>query len=138
MPTTRPPRGTLESITANCRPQPAIPAILVLMVAGLLKGAAIAGSSFAGWGLTAGLLASAGLAIAAGFCSFFPTVAWIALALLLFGADAANLALPARVALGAGIVAALAMAAVQGWRVRTGRFVPTITEPGPEAPDDAP
>lgn len=130
MPVTRPPRTTLETLTANSRPQPAIPAVLVLMLCGLLAGAAVkAGSgSFAAWALTAGLLASCGLAVAAGFCSVFPTLAWIGLAWLLFGSAAPELAPHTRVALGMGTFIAVAMTLVQVWRVRTGRFVPTITD----------
>ena len=128
---TRPPRTPLEIITANSRPQPAIPAILVLLLCGLFAGSAVqAGSaSFAAWGLTVGLLASCGLAIAAGFCSVFPPLAWIALAGLLFRSSAAVLAVHSRVALGVGMVAAATMTVVQIWRVKTGRFVPTISDP---------
>lgn len=134
MPVTRPPRTTLEKLTANSRPQPAIPAVLVLMICGLFAGAAVqAGSgSLAAWGLTAGLLASCGLAVAAGFCSVFPTLAWIGLAWLLLGGAAPELAVHTRVALAAGTFAAAAMTLVQVWRVKTGRFVPTITEDAPE------
>lgn len=130
MAATRPPRTTLETLTANSRPQPAIPAVLVLMICGLFAGAAVtAGSgSLAAWGLTLGLLASCGLAVAAGFCSVFPTLAWIGLAWLLFGRTAPALALHTQVALAAGTIAAAVMMLVQVWRVRTGRFVPTITE----------
>jgi len=130
MTTTRPPRTTLETLTANSRPQPAIPAVLVLMICGLFASAAVqAGSgSLAAWGLTLGLLASCGLAVAAGFCSVFPTLAWIGLAWLLFGSAAPGLALHTQVALGAGTLAAAVMTLVQVWRVRTGRFVPTITD----------
>ena len=133
----RPPRTALEIITANSRPQPAIPAVLVLMVCGLFTGAAVqAGSaSFPAWALTAGVLASCGLAVAAGFCSVFPTLAWIALAWLLFGARAGLLAGHTQVALGIGFAAAAAMTLVQVWRVKTGRFVPTITDNPPEAGD---
>jgi hypothetical protein len=130
MPATRPPRTTLEKLTANCRPQPAIPAVLVLMICGLFAGAALkaGGGSLTAWALTAGLLASCGLAVAAGFCSVFPTLAWIGLAWLLLGGAAPELALHTRVALGAGTLTAAAMTLVQIWRVRTGRFVPTITD----------
>jgi hypothetical protein len=130
----RPPRTTLEKLTANSRPQPAIPAILVLMFCGLLAGVAVraGGGSFAAWALTAGLLASCGLAVAAGFCSVFPTLVWIGLAGLLFGRNLPILALHTQVALGAGVLAAAAMTVVQVWRVRTGRFVPTISDPTPE------
>ena len=127
---TRSPRTPLEIITANSRWQPAIPAILVLLLCGLFAGSAVkaGGASFAAWGLTAGLLASCGLAIAAGFCSVFPTLAWIGLAGLLFKSSVAALAPHSRVALGAGMVAAAVMTLVQVWRVRTGRFVPTISD----------
>ena len=83
----RPPRTALEILTANSRPQPAIPAVLVLLLCGLFAGYATqaGSSSVAAWALTAGLLLSCGLAVAAGFCSVFPTLAWIGLAALLFG-----------------------------------------------------
>jgi hypothetical protein len=127
----RPPRTALEVLTANSRPQPAIPAVLVLLLCGLFAGYAVqAGSaSVAAWALTAGLLVSCGLAVAAGFCSVFPTLVWIALAALLFGKSIALLPLHSRVAVGAGMLAAAAMTLVQVWRVRTGRFVPTISDP---------
>jgi len=136
MPVTRPPRTTLEIVTANSRPQPAIPAVLVLMICGLFAGAAVqaGGGSFVAWALTAGLLASAGLAIAAGFCSVFPTLAWIGLAWLLLGSSAPELALHTRLALGFGTFASAAMTLFQIWRVRTRRFVPTITEDSPGQP----
>ena len=95
------------------------------------------GSSFAAWGLTAGLLASCGLAIAAGFCSVFPTLAWMALAGLLFRSSVDALAPHSRVALGAGMVAAAVMTLVQIWRVKTGRFVPTIADEPPAADDQS-
>ena len=127
----RPPRTALEVFTANSRPQPAIPAVLVLLLCGLFAGYAVqsGNSSGAAWALTAGLLVSCGLAVAAGFCSVFPTLAWIALAALLFNRSVALLAPHSRVALGAGMLVAAAMTLVQVWRVRTGRFVPTISEP---------
>lgn len=136
---TRPPRPGLETLLANSRPQPAIPAVLVLLITGMLGNAAVAGGSgsLAAIGLTVGLLASCGLAIAAGFCSYFPTLAWVALAMLFFGRAMESLALHSRLALGAGIVAALVMTGYQVWRVRTGRFVPTITERDPAAPDES-
>lgn len=137
----RPPANLIETVTANCRPQPAIPALLVLLLCALYfmmatgpdagAGGATAApglSTFAALGLTLGLLVSCGLAIAAGFCSLFPQLSWIAVALLLFGTRAALLPWHARVALHAGIAAAAVMALVQVWRVRTGRFVPTIED----------
>lgn len=127
---TRPPRTRFEVITANSRPQPAIPAVLVLMLCALLTGAAVqAGSASAvAWVLTLGVVASCALAVAAGFCSVFPTLAWIGLAWLLFGPRVPALALHTQLALGAGTLAAVVMTLVQVWRVRTGRFVPTITD----------
>ncbi len=126
----RAPRTPLEILTANSRPQPAIPAVLVLLLCGLFAGSAVqAGSgSFAAWGLTIGLLASCGLAIAAGFCSVFPTLVWIGLAGLLFRSSFPVLALHSRAALLAGALAAAVMTGVQLWRVRTGRFVPTLPD----------
>ncbi len=126
----RAPRTPLEILTANSRPQPAIPAVLVLLLCGLFAASAVqAGSgSFAAWGLTIGLLASCGLAIAAGFCSVFPTLVWIGLAGLLFRSSFAALALHSRAALLAGALAAAVMTGVQIWRVRSGRFVPTLAD----------
>lgn len=127
---TRTPRTPLEILTANCRPQPAIPAVLVLLLCGLFAGSTVkaGGASFAAWALTAGLLVSCGLAVAAGFCSLFPTLAWMALAWLLFSAVSEALAVHSRVALDAGMLAAAAMTLVQVWRVKTGRFVPTLPD----------
>ena len=48
--------------------------------------------------------------------------------LAVFGSAAPELALHTRVALGVGTFIAVAMTLVQVWRVRTGRFVPTITD----------
>ncbi len=117
-------------ITANVRPQPAIPALAVLFVT-------ITFAVFShdpGTGRSAlillvplGILVSCGLAIAAGFCSLFPQAAWILMAgwALRF---VANGALPVynRFALLAGMLACGLMIVVQCWRVLTGRFVPTI------------
>ena len=126
----RVPSTPLEILTANCRPQPAIPAVLVLLLCGLFAGSAVkaGGASFAAWALTAGLLASCGLAIAAGFCSLFPTLAWIGLAGLLFRSGIPALAVHSRMALTAGMLAATVMTVVQVWRVKTGRFVPTLSD----------
>lgn len=123
----RAPRDLREAIIANCRPQPAIPALLVLVLT--LMFAASSAASWAAWAVAAGIVVSCGLAIAAGFCSFFPPLAWLAVAWL--GADVLE-RLPspvfARVALFAGTVAAVAMLGLQAWRVKTGQFVPTISE----------
>ncbi len=138
----RPPANLFESFAANCRPQPAIPALLVLLLCGLYFFMATAPtvapgvgavtpalSLTAAWGITLGVLVSCALAVAAGFCSLFPMLAWIGLSLLLFGSRMALLPWHTRAALLAGIAAAALMVAVQIWRVRTGRFVPTIDDP---------
>jgi hypothetical protein len=127
----RSPAGLLESLIANCRPQPAIPALLVLMLTlmfAVTRGAAPAGGAdWTTWVTVAGLLASCGLAIAAGFCSLFPPLSWIVVAWL--GLDVIGRvpgAAYTRATFVAGVVAAVLMIALQTWRVRTGRFVPTI------------
>jgi hypothetical protein len=121
----------LTRVLANCRPQPAIPALLLLLLTLMMAlpaanqpqpGALIA------WGVPLGLLASAGLALAAGFCSFFPPFAWLALAWLAsgrLGSIAAPLIEPA---LWAGSAIALLAVVIQTWRVATQRFVPTLDE----------
>jgi hypothetical protein len=123
----------IESLTANCRPQPAVPALLVLMLTLMFaatRGAPPpAGPDWTTWVTVAGLLASCGLAIAAGFCSLFPPLSWIVVAWL--GLDVAGRVPGAaftRAAVFAGIVAAVGVVLVQLWRVRTGRFVPTIQD----------
>lgn len=142
----RAPRGWLESVIANCRPQPAIPALLVLLLTTLVPvtsqsppGAPPADASPALMLLVpVGILASCGLAIAAGFCSLFPTAAWIALAFWVLRFTQPGGPLPAYNAyvIGAGVLAATAMFVIQLWRIRTRRFVPTIRdERGPY--DDA-
>lgn len=119
----------LPRLLAHFRPQPAIPAVLVLMVT-LLIALPAAGQSQPGmivlWGLPLGLLASAALALAAGFCSFFPPAAWLAVAWL-----AAGTLTPVNVPaaepmhwLGSGIC--LIAFALQSWRVATRRFVPSV------------
>lgn len=123
----RAPRNLIEAVIANCRPQPAIPAMLVLVLTLMFAASSVA--SWAPWAVAAGLVVSCGLAIAAGFCSFFPPLAWLAVAWL--AADVlARLPGPlvARVALLVGTVAAVAMLGAQAWRVKTGRFVPTISD----------
>lgn len=127
---TRAPENLVETITANLRPQPAIPALLVLLATVIF---AVFTYDPAGERsmlillAPLGILASCGLAIAAGFCSLFPQAAWILLAAwaLKF---AANGPLPGynRYVLFAGMFACGVMFFVQMWRVRTGRFEPTI------------
>ncbi|HHQ13409.1 MAG TPA: hypothetical protein ENK16_00120, partial [Chromatiales bacterium] len=80
----RAPAGPVEIVLANFRPQPAIPAVLVFMLSVLIpilslspQGGAASSSSVFMWLVPLGILASCGLAIAAGFCSFFPQTIWI-------------------------------------------------------------
>ncbi len=126
----------MEHVTANLRPGPAIPGVLVLLMTIMFtivtRGGPDAGET--SWMILlvpVGILASCGLAIAAGFCSFFPQLAWIALATWALRFTAAGGPLPAynRYVLIAGMVAAAAMIGLQFWRVRTGKFVPTIRDP---------
>lgn len=123
------PRTRFDQITAHLRPQPAIPAVAVLMLSVAFAASSTSASTFVPWLIGAGILASCSLAVAAGFCSFFPQLAWIVLALLFLNArgEWAHAA-PVRVAFFAGLVMAAAMVAVQAWRVRTGRFVPTFED----------
>jgi hypothetical protein len=119
----------LNTLLAHCRPQPAIPGVLVLMLTLLVAlpaaGAASPGAVIA-WGVPLGLLASAGLALAAGFCSFFPPVAWLAIAWLAAGSLRAIAAPWIEAAVWLGSAIAAAGIAIQAWRVATRRFVPTI------------
>lgn len=126
----RPPASAFEALTANCRPQPAIPALLVLLIT--MMGATSAtgdGPAWTGWLIGAGLLASCGLAIAAGFCSLAPPAGWLVLAFLGSGVlSAAPGAAYLRVALLVCAAAAMGMIGLQLWRIRTGQFVPTIAD----------
>ena len=129
--TGRPPATLQEHVTSNCRPHPAIPAVLAFFLLVLMPAISLqpASPGWVLWGIAVGIVVSCGLAVAAGFCSFAPQVIWIALALWamqLFERGAAPGAL--RQLLIAGIVAAALMIVVQAWRVATGRFVPTIVE----------
>ena len=132
----RPPVGLAESVVANCRPQPAIPTLLVLLItltiATLSAGPPpIAGAEPGPFSLLIplGLLISCGLAEAAGFCSFAPPLGWIVVAAwgLRF---THNGVLPAynRYVLLLGMGIAITMMAVQAWRVATGRFQPTVRD----------
>jgi len=137
-PDTRSPETPAEHLLANCRPQPAIPAVLALllmvMMPMLSPGAAVDGWQL--WLIGAGLLVSAGLAIAAGFCSFAPQVFWLMLAAWAHNL-AARAALPdiLMMLLFGCAVGVVLMIFLQLWRVVTGRFVPTLStaEPEPES-----
>jgi hypothetical protein len=128
----RSPSTFLETLIANCRPQPAIPALLVLLLT--LMFANSIGTQSAGteanwldWVVIGGIIASCGLAIAAGFCSLFPPLAWIAVVNLASGIIERGPGAPISYwVLLVCTVAAGLMILVQVWRVRTGRFVPTM------------
>ncbi len=129
----RAPVGLVEKLLVNFRPQPAIPAVLVFMLSVVIPILSLSPQSDAGntsifmWLVPLGILASCGLAIAAGFCSFFPQTIWIVAAVwALRFTDNGPLPAYNRYVLIAGIIAAAIMIVVQAWRVYTGRFVPTI------------
>jgi hypothetical protein len=119
----------LQRILAHLRPQPAIPAVFVLLLTSVLARVAM-GAPEPGllmtWGVPLGLLASAGLALAAGFCSFFPPLIWLLLAW--WGPlAAANPKIPwLPVALWIATAVACAALLIQAFRVVTGKFKPTI------------
>jgi hypothetical protein len=126
------PQTLKEQVLANCRPQPAIPAVLVLLLMVLLPAmsARTGVSEWQLWLIPAGVLASAGLAIAAGFCSLAPQFIWVVLSwwgLALVG----QTGLPGwcSAAIYFGMMAVSAMFFIQIWRVVTGRFVPTVNDP---------
>jgi len=135
-PAGRPPRGLVETITANCRPQPAIPAVLVLLMSIIMPVLSQDPNTVPDQGqasmfmllVPAGILASCGLAIAAGFCSLFPQAIWIVIAAWAMKFTAPGGPLPGYNAwvLTAGMIAAAAMIGFQLWRVSRGKFVPTI------------
>ena len=141
-PAVRAPEGFVETLTANFRPQPAIPAMIVLLITIMFpvvghdpSSAAVQGS----WTqllIPFGLLVSCGLAIAAGFCSFFPHLVWILVATWALKFTATG-ALPAynRYVLFAGMASTVIMLIVQVWRVRTGAFTPTIRIAGEDVED---
>jgi len=127
--TDRPPQTTAEHITANCRPQPAIPAVLAIFLLVLLPALSASGgiSDWHLWLVPVGLVVSCGLAIAAGFCSLAPHAIWAVLALW------ANTLLPRAGFPGIHtgllylcLAVTAVMFVVQLWRIKTRRFVPTI------------
>jgi hypothetical protein len=133
-PAFRNPETLIETLLANIKPQPAIPALIVLVIS-ILAPAMLTdpGATIGDEGsallllIPVGIVISCGLAVAAGFCSLFPPLAWIAIAVWAFKFTQSG-PLPGynRMVLLAGIVVAAAMVVVQIWRVRTGRFQPTI------------
>jgi len=129
-PKTRAPETLVETVGANSRPQPAIPALFVLFATVLVAFVTYDPNGTRSLLILlapAGIVASCGLAIAAGFCSVFPQAAWIAVAAWALRYTA-NGVLPAynRYLIFAGMLACAVMFLVQIWRARTGRFVPTI------------
>jgi len=136
-PAGRAPRGLREQVLANCRPRPAIPALVTLLLAVLLPAMSALPAGNAGGLLIAllpvGTVLSCALAVGAGFCSLAPPALW------LVGAGWA-LSLIGRAGLPgwqtgivyACMVVAVTMIFVQLWRIRTGRFVPTIADGEPE------
>lgn len=130
----RPPHTLGEHVTANCRPQPAIPAVIVMLPAALLPLLMLGapGNAAAGWLLWligAAFLGSAALAIAAGFCSLAPQLIWLMLALwarsLIERAGAPDILLYTLYLCAAAVIA---MIGVQLWRIATRRFVPTVRD----------
>ena len=127
---TRAPRNLLETVLANCRPQPAIPAVLVflltIMLTLMLREPGVEAGLMA-FLIPIGILVSCSLAVAAGFCSFFPPAVWILLAGWSLGYVESGV-LPAynRYVIFAGALGAVVMLLAQLWRVSTGRFVPTL------------
>lgn len=133
-PAQRDPETFGEMLLANFRPQPAIPALIVFVACILVSVMSRNPVAANGEGESVFLLlipvcfvVSCGLAVAAGFCSLFPQLAWIVIATWALKFTQSGL-LPAynRIVLLAGIGVATAMFFVQVWRVRTGRFRPTI------------
>jgi hypothetical protein len=129
-PAVRAPEGMVETLIANFRPQPAIPAVFVLLLTVLI--AVFTFDPDAERGILillapVGILASCGLAIAAGFCSLFPHAIWILIAAWALKFTTTGPLPPYnRYVLFTGMFACAVMFFVQIWRVRTGRFVPTI------------
>jgi hypothetical protein len=133
-PPVRTPQTPGEKLRANFKPQPAIPALIVLIISILVPAMShdpnmVNGDSGSMFLLLIplGIVVSCGLAVAAGFCSLFPQIAWIAMATWALKFTQGG-PLPAynRWVLLAGIVAAAAMVVMQIWRVKTGKFQPTI------------
>ena len=119
-----------EMLIANMRPQPAIPAVLVFAISVFIPvfvyDSGDSGSAFQ-WLIPVGILISCGLAVAAGFCSLFPQIAWIALAAWAMKFTLSGpLPVYNRTVLATGIAIAAAMIVFQIWRVATGKFRPTI------------
>ena len=138
----RPPEGLRETLLANSRPQPAIPAVALLLLAIAIPVMSLApgetpnheNASLVWLLVPLAILASCGLAVAAGFCSVFPQLAWILIATWALKFTQIGGPLPGynRYFLLVGMLACGLMFIYQVHRVRTGRFVPTVLDPEPE------
>jgi hypothetical protein len=120
------PQSLQARLIANCRPQPAIPAVLTFFGLVLIPAMVLAPNGGTAWGpvlIVIGILVSGALAIAAGFCSVFPQTVWLVLAAWFLATPASA---PVQDLLVFGMITVTIMLAVQIWRVLTGRFVPTI------------
>ena len=132
--TGREPHGWFEHVVANCRPQPAIPAVLVFFLLVLLPMMSASPvvddlSTWRLWLIPAGVVVSCGLAIAAGFCSLAPPIIWIVFAAWgLSLAGRAGLPVFHTTVFYLGMAVAAVMILIQIWRIRTRRFVPTVID----------
>jgi len=113
---------------AHCRPQPAIPAVLVLLLTFMLAtavGRDAAAGGWLPWLIPLGVVGSAALAVAAGFCSLFPQFVW----LVLIAAALPRLSVPAFTpyVVYVAMFAVVCMVGIQLWRIVTRRFVPTVS-----------
>ena len=123
---------TLTKLLMHSRPAPAIPAVLLCMLAFSLSiltakpDQPIDGTSVIAILVTLGIVSSCGLAIAAGFCSLAPQIIWLLLGWWgLQLTESGVLAAYNDIVIKAGMVAVVSMFGLQLWRIKTGRFQPT-------------
>ncbi len=130
----RAPETLRETLLANFKPQPAIPALFVLLISVVVPVMSrVPGAAPGDEGsmllllIPVGIVVSCALAIAAGFCSLFPQISWIAMATwALKFTQSGPLPSYNRLILLAGIVLVGVIIILQIWRVQTGRFQPTV------------
>jgi len=133
-PQSREPQGLFEQITANSRPKPAIPALFatfafVLFPISTMLTQSTEPASWQLWLVPLGLVASCALAIGAGLCSVAPPAIWILCAIWILSLiERVGLPMAHSYITFAGIAASAITIVVQIWRIRTGRFTPTIDE----------
>ena len=137
------PAERVERVFAHFRPRPAIPSVAVFWLMSImplfllgpqLGNGAIDAGFWALWLIPLGIVLSVGLAVGAGFCSFFPQFAWCALATWALSlAERGGFPDWHRYLLFAGIGICIAMVGVQFYRVRTGAFVPTLPSDEPDS-----